>query len=120
MSLEVGGIDHKAVGLAYGPRQTGDDAVEHADAASAHEAIVERLVRVVVRWGIPPARAGADHVHDTAENVAIVDPRNAMRESGEKGEMRAICASESRNQSSMPRTSAPHELPVRRRRKPAL
>ena len=80
MHLEVGGVDHQQVGLSGLAREGGEDAVEHAEAAPAYEAIVERLVRAVVKWHIAPAHTAADHVHDAADHAAIVDAGDAVRQ----------------------------------------
>ena len=43
----------------------------------AHEAIVERLARTVDGRGVDPATTGLQHVHDSADDPAIIDPRFA-------------------------------------------
>ena len=78
-------------------------------AAPAQKAIVERLVRAVVRGRIAPAHAGTDHVHDAAEHAAIIDARDAVQQR-KKGADPRICACESQNESSMRRTSALHGI----------
>ena len=80
MRLEMGGIDHQKIGLPGPAREGGEDAVEHAEPAPTDEAIVERLVRTIVRWRIAPAHAGADHVHDATENTSVVHAGDAVRQ----------------------------------------
>jgi hypothetical protein len=41
----------------------------------AHEAIVERLARTVDGRGVDPTATGFQHMHDTADDPAIVHPR---------------------------------------------
>jgi hypothetical protein len=48
MRLEVGGVGHQPLGLKTLGRQFGEVPVEHAKAAPADEAVVDRLVRAIV------------------------------------------------------------------------
>ncbi len=65
----------------FGPfaGQRGEDPVEHAQSAPAHEAVVERLVWTIPFWSVFPLQAVADYIDDPAHNSSIIDPRHAMR-----------------------------------------
>ena len=90
MGLEAGGIDHQEVGLAGLAREPGEDAVEHAEAAPAHEAIVERLVGTVARGSIAPSHARADYMDDAAEDPPVVDTCDPVRERKERFDPRHL------------------------------
>ena len=79
MSLEVRGVDHELIGLAALGGELGKDPVEHAQAAPADEAVVDRLMRTIGGRRITPAQPVPDHEDDTADDPPIIDPRNAMR-----------------------------------------
>jgi len=51
--LQVGGVDHQLLGSAALDRQRREDLVKHAEAASADEPVVDRLVRTVAGRRIP-------------------------------------------------------------------
>ena len=57
MRLEVRGVDHDPLGLGPFARQLGEDPVEHAHAAPAHETVVNRLVRAVTYGRVAPAQS---------------------------------------------------------------
>ena len=50
-------VDHQLLGLATFGRQRREDPVEHAQAAPANEAIVDRLVWTILFRRITPAQA---------------------------------------------------------------
>ncbi len=61
MRLQVGSIDRQLVSLAGLGSQRPEDAVEHAYAAPADEAVVDRLVRPVLRRRITPPQPVPGH-----------------------------------------------------------
>ena len=75
--LEVGAGNHQTLGQAALGGQGRDDAVEHAHAASAHEAVVEGPVGSVGRRRITPAQTVADDGDDAALHAAVIHARNA-------------------------------------------
>ena len=78
MRLEVGGVDHQALGLTRATCEPSEDAVEHAEAAPAHEAVVQGLVWAVLGRRVAPAQPVADDMEDTADYPLIVHPRHAV------------------------------------------
>ena len=78
--FEMGGIDHQPVRLSALGREFSEDAVEHAQAAPADEAIIDRLVRTVGGRRITPAQAVPDHEDDAAQDPPVIDPRDAVRQ----------------------------------------
>ncbi len=80
MRLQVRGVDHQLIRSAAFGRERLEDAVEHAEAAPADEAVVDRFVRSITRRCIAPAQAIPDHEDDAADDTAIIDPRNTVRQ----------------------------------------
>eukprot|EP01038_Epipyxis_sp_PR26KG_P017263 gene17264-23801_t len=76
----VRGVDHDPVGLACLARQLCKYAVEHAQAAPADEAVVDRLVRAIILGRIAPHQAMLDDVDDARNNPSVIDPRHTMRQ----------------------------------------
>ncbi len=76
----MGGIDHQPIGLPALGSELGEDPVEHAQAAPADEAVVDRLVRPIVGRRIAPAQPVPDHEDDAAHDPPIIDPRDAVRQ----------------------------------------
>jgi hypothetical protein len=72
MHLQVHGIDHNALWLWTFTRQRGEDVVEHAQSAPAHEPVVECLVGPVLLGSVLPLQAVSDHVHDPADHVPVI------------------------------------------------
>ena len=50
----MGRVEHQPIGLAAPGYQRGEDPVEHAQAAPADEAVVDRLVRTILARRIAP------------------------------------------------------------------
>jgi Major Facilitator Superfamily len=80
MRLEVGRIDHQPVGLSTLSSEFGEYPAEHAQTASADEAVEDRLIRTVVFRRISPAQIIPDHRDDPADQFAVIDPRHSMRQ----------------------------------------
>ena len=76
MGLGVGAVDHQPVRFACTARQTGEEAVEHAEAAPAEVAAVECFVRPIGDRGIMLAQAVADGVQDVADDALVVGARH--------------------------------------------
>src|ERR1700704_183637 len=79
MGFEMGGVDHQPPRLTSLACQLGEDLVEHAKTAPAHEPVVDGLVRTVVTRSITPANPIADDKDDSADDQPIIHPWNAMR-----------------------------------------
>jgi len=77
--LQVSGVDHDPLGLACLAGELGEDAVEHAQAAPANEAVVDRLVRPVIAWRITPHQPVLDDVDDRRDDPPVIDPRHPVR-----------------------------------------
>jgi hypothetical protein len=52
----------------------------NGQAAPADKAVVDRLVRAVGGRRITPAQPVPDHEDDAADDPAVIDPRNGMRQ----------------------------------------
>ena len=101
MRLQMGGVDHQPSRLAGLARQLGENLVEHAKTAPADEPIVDRLVRTVVARSIAPAQPIPDDEDDPADLSAGHQPWECHATAENNGSIRRICASESKNKSSM-------------------
>ena len=75
----MGGVDHDPVGFSSLARQLGEDAIEHAQAAPADEAVVDRFVRAVILGRIAPHQPVLDNLDDRRHNAPVIDPWNSMR-----------------------------------------
>src|SRR5579872_4440035 len=73
MDLNVRTIDRHRSDRAGRAGQRVKDGGPNALPAPTIEAVVDRRVGAVVGWAIPPTRARAQHVHDPADDPAIVD-----------------------------------------------
>ena len=73
-------IDHQARWLTGLARQFGEDLVEYAEAAPAHEPIVDGLVRAIAGRRIAPAQTVFDDEDDAADDPSVVNPRNPVRQ----------------------------------------
>src|ERR1035438_1610128 len=80
MGFKMGRVDHQPARLTSLARQLGENLVEHAKTAPAHEPVVDGLVRAVVTRSITPAQSIPDDKDDSADNQPIIHPWNAMRE----------------------------------------
>ena len=76
MRLQMGGIDHQPGWVAGLARQLSENAVEHAEAAPAHEPVVDRLVRTVAGRCIAPAQTVPNDEDDPADHPPVINPRN--------------------------------------------
>src|SRR6202021_917790 len=56
VGLQMRGVDHDPPGLAAFARQGCENLVEHAQAAPTKEPIVDRLVRAILSWRVPPTQ----------------------------------------------------------------
>jgi hypothetical protein len=100
VGFEVSAVDHQPLGLASLARETGEEAIEDAQAAPSDEAVVQGLVRTVGGWRVAPARPLR-----ITKTMPLTTRRSSTRgmpwESGKKGAMRSIWAGESRTTSAM-------------------
>ena len=49
------------------------------DAAPAHEAIIDCLVRTIVRRRVPPPKTVSDHEYNPGDDLVVIHSRNPMR-----------------------------------------
>src|ERR1700690_1665201 len=77
MRLQMRGVDHDPLRLAALAGQFGENLVEHAQAAPAHEPIVDCLVRAIVGPSIAPAQPVLDHKHDRADDPPVLKPERS-------------------------------------------
>src|ERR1700678_2741661 len=77
MRLQMRGVDHDPLRLAALAGQFGENLVEHAQAAPAHEPIVDCLVRAIVGRSIAPAQPVLDHKHDRADDPPVLKPERS-------------------------------------------
>ena len=80
MRLEMGRIDHQPGWFAGLACQFSEDFVEDAEAAPAHEPIVDGLVRTVLTRRIAPAQTVSDDEDDAADHPPVINPRDPMRQ----------------------------------------
>jgi hypothetical protein len=59
VGFQMGGVDHQLLGIAEFSGQFGQNPVEYAEPAPADEAIVDRLVRTIFPWCVPPSKSVA-------------------------------------------------------------
>ena len=77
MSLDRRRVDQHLCRWPAGRCQGMKDVDPDAFGRPAHEAIVERLARTVDARGVDPATTGLQHMHDSANDPAIIHPRFA-------------------------------------------
>ena len=77
MSLDRRRVDQHLCRWPAGRCQGMKDVDPDAFGRPAHEAIVERLARTVDARGVDPATTGLQHMHDSANDPAIIYPRFA-------------------------------------------
>ncbi len=79
MSLDRRTVDQHLRRWSAGRCQGMKDVGPNAFGRPAYEAIVERLARTVDGRSVDPATARLQHMHDPADDPAVVDPRLAAR-----------------------------------------
>ena len=79
MRFQMGGVDHQPGRFAGLARQFGKNLVEHAEAAPAHEPIVDRLMRAVLTRRVAPAQTVPDDEDDPTDHPPVINPRNPVR-----------------------------------------
>ena len=84
MRFQVCCVNHHAFRFAALAGKFGEDFVEHAEPAPAHEAIVDCLVRSVVGGRVAPAQAVANDEDDAADHPPVINAGNAMRQRKER------------------------------------
>ena len=77
MRLEVGAVDHQGPGSGAIGGQDLEDAVEDPGDAPAYESVVEGLVGSVAGGRIAPHQTVADDMDDAADDLSVIDPRDA-------------------------------------------
>ena len=80
MRLEMGGINHQLVRRSPFTGKRREDAVEDAQAAPAHEAVIQGLVRTVVLRCVAPTNAVADDVDNSRNHSLVVNARDPVRQ----------------------------------------
>src|ERR1035441_5601696 len=78
MGFQVGRVDHQPARLASLARQFGENLVEHAKAAPAHEPIVDRLMRTVLARSIAPPQPVPDDEDDPANHPSVEVPETCV------------------------------------------
>lgn len=87
MSLDRRGVDQQLRRWPAGRGQSGENLHPDAFSRPSHKPVVQRLLRTVDDRRINPATAGFQHVHDAADDPAVIDP--ACRAYRLKGTARA-------------------------------
>src|SRR5271154_1318897 len=77
MDLDVRAVDRHGPDHAGRARQRIKDIGPDALSAPTIEAVVDRRVGAISQRAIPPAPARTQHVHDPADDPAIIDPMRA-------------------------------------------
>ena len=77
MSLHGRGVDQHLGRWAAGSGQRMEDVEPYPFGRPAHEAVVKRLARPVEERRVRPAATGLQHMHNAADDPAIIDSRFA-------------------------------------------
>ena len=79
MSLDRGGIDQDLSRRSAGSGQGLEDVQPHPFFRPADKPVVQRFSRTVDGGRIGPAAARFQHMHDAADDPAVIHPRHAAR-----------------------------------------
>jgi hypothetical protein len=74
---EMRGIDHLRVGGSSMPSKLPEQIFPDTAPRPAHKAVIDRCRRTILGQAIAPATAALQHVHDAADDAAIVHPLDA-------------------------------------------
>jgi hypothetical protein len=77
MRFHVRGIDHLRVDRSAAPSKLPEQVFPDAAPRPAQKAVIDRCRRTIVGRAIAPATAALQHVHDAADDAAIVHPLDA-------------------------------------------
>ena len=77
MRFHVRGVDHLRVGGSSVPSKFPEQGFPDAAPRPAHKAVIDRCRRTILGRAIAPATAALQHVHDAADDAAIVHPLDA-------------------------------------------
>ena len=80
MRLEMGDINHQLIQRSPFTGKRREDAVENAQAAPVHEAVIQGLVRTVVLRCVAPTKAVADDVDNSRNHSLVVNARDPVRQ----------------------------------------
>jgi hypothetical protein len=75
--LHVRGVDHLRVCCSSVPSKLPEQIFPHTTPRPAHKAIINRCWRTMFGRAVAPATATFQHVHDAADDAAIVRPLDA-------------------------------------------
>ena len=78
MRFQVGRVDHDDLLLTVVGGQPLHHPSEHPYVAPSLLAVIKRLRRAILPWGVAPAQAIAIDENDAAQNTPVVDTRLAM------------------------------------------
>ncbi len=77
MRFDVRGVDHLRVRRSPVPGKLPEQIFPNAAPRPAHKAIIDRGHRTILRRAIAPPTATFQHLHDAANDAAIIHPRDA-------------------------------------------
>src|SRR5262249_15307993 len=92
--FHVRGVDHLRVGGSSVPSKFPEQVFPDAAPRPAHKAVIDRCRRTIVGRAIAPATAALQHVHDAANDAAIVHPLDAPDISSKTNRDRIVRAEE--------------------------
>jgi hypothetical protein len=72
--FDVCGVDHLRVRRSSVPSELPEQVFPDAAPRPAHKAIIDRCRRTILGRAIAPATAAFEHMHDTADDTAIIRP----------------------------------------------
>src|SRR5258708_23152883 len=75
--FHVRGVDHLRVGGSSVPGKLPEQVFPDAAPRPAHKAVIDRCRRTILGRAIAPATAALQHMHDAADDAAIVHPLDA-------------------------------------------
>jgi hypothetical protein len=93
----MGGIDHLRICQSPVPGKLSEQVFPDSAPRPTYEAVVDRRRRAIDSRAIAPATAALEHMHDAADDAAIVHRFTPRTSVGKCGSIRAHCSSLSQN-----------------------
>ena len=79
MGFQVRGVDLELFGNAFAGGKVCKYSIKDPHPAPSHKAVIQRLVRTIVRRCVAPLQTALDHMNDPGNNSKVIDPRDAVR-----------------------------------------
>ena len=85
MRLDVGGVDHLRLCRSTTRSEFSEQTLPHSAFGPAYEAVINRRRGPVFRRAIAPPATALDHVHNAADDAAVIDAGLASYVPGQMG-----------------------------------